>query len=204
MLFRSQSNFTPGKIKRIIEQEPSPQFYNKSFGKYDAAIEEGLNTTTQRQMQFAQMLHLREVGVPIPDDVLVESATLQNKKELTDAIKSAQEQRSQMEQMRAQVEVQELQSRIELAQARAKADTGLGLERVSRIEENRALSVERRANAVNEEQQAFLNMVKALKEIDDIDITQIQKIVQLQQIIKSQEQQVKQQEQPIKASNVPS
>ena len=53
-----QSNFTPGKIKRIIEQEPTIQFYNKAFGKYDAAVEEGLNTTTQRQMQLVQLLQL--------------------------------------------------------------------------------------------------------------------------------------------------
>ena len=39
----------------VPEEEPAPQFYNKAFGKYDAAIEEGLNTTTQKQMRFAQL-----------------------------------------------------------------------------------------------------------------------------------------------------
>ncbi len=77
-----QSNFTPGKIKRIIEDEPSPQFYNKAFGKYDCSVEEGLNTITQKQMQFAQMLELREAGVQISDQDLLEAATLQNKKKL--------------------------------------------------------------------------------------------------------------------------
>jgi len=54
-----QSNFSPGKIQRIINEKPSEQFYNKAFGKYDASIEEGLNTTNQRQMQFKQLLGLK-------------------------------------------------------------------------------------------------------------------------------------------------
>src|SRR5690606_6386309 len=68
-----QANFAPGKIAKILSgKEPAPQFYNKAFGRYDAVVEEGINTTTQKQMQFAQLLQLREVGVPIPDDILVE------------------------------------------------------------------------------------------------------------------------------------
>ena len=46
-----QTNFTPGKIKRILEdQEPAPQFYNKAFGRYHVAIEDGLNTSTDRSV----------------------------------------------------------------------------------------------------------------------------------------------------------
>ena len=37
-----QTNFTPGKIKNILQtEEPTPQFHNKNFGKYDVVIEEG-------------------------------------------------------------------------------------------------------------------------------------------------------------------
>ena len=188
MLNVIQTNFTPGKVKRIIAQEPTPQFYNKAFGRYDAAVEEGLNTTTQRQMQFAQLLHLKEIGVMIPDDVLIDSCTVENKKQLMESIQQSQQQNAQMQQARAQAEMQEIQARIQLAQARATADTGLGLERVSRIQENKSLAVERQAAAVRDENEAFLNMVKALKEMDTIDIEQVEKLVAMQQIIKSQEQ----------------
>ena len=98
------TNFTPGKIQRIIEQDPSPQFYNKAFGKYDAVVEEGFNTATQRQMQFAQLLQLRELGVPIPDDILVDTATLQNKNQLKEAIAGIQQQQAQQSQVAQQIQ----------------------------------------------------------------------------------------------------
>lgn len=180
-----QANFTPGKIKKILQgQEPAPQFYNKAFGKYDAAVEEGLNTTTQKQMQFAQMLQLREAGVPIPDDVLLDACTLQNKTQLVESIRQSQQQAQQMQQMQAQVAIEEQQARTQLAQARAKADTGLGLERISRIEENRALADERRAEAEKDKDVALLNLVKALKEIDDMDINHIQQLLSIANLVK--------------------
>jgi len=185
-----QANFTPGKIQKILEnQRPTPQFYNKAFGKYDATVEEGLNTTTQRQMQLAQMLQLREVGVPIPDDVLLEAATVQNKKKIIESITQAQQQQQQMQNMQLQSALQEQQARTELAQARAKADEGLGLERVSRIQENQALAVERRAAAVKDEEQAMLNLIKSLKEIDEVDLNHIEKLLSLAHIIKNAEKQ---------------
>jgi len=181
-----QANFMPGKVKRIIEQEPSPQFYNKAFGKYDAVVEEGFNTSTQRQMQFAQLLQLREVGVQIPDDVLVEACTLQEKKKLVEAIQAQQQAAQQLQQQQMQAQMQEQQARTELAQARAVADQGLGMERVSRIEENHALAEERRAEAKKDEEIGLLNLVRALKEIDGIDIEHIEKLMTLSQMVKSQ------------------
>jgi len=181
-----QATFMPGKVKRIIEQEPSPQFYNKAFGKYDAVVEEGFNTSTQRQMQFAQLLQLREVGVQIPDDVLVEACTLQEKKKLVEAIQAQQQAAQQLQQQQMQAQMQEQQARTELAQARAVADQGLGMERVSRIEENHALAEERRAEAKKDEEIGLLNLVRALKEIDGIDIEHIEKLMTLSQMVKSQ------------------
>lgn len=183
-----QTNFTPGKIKNILQtEEPTPQFHNKNFGKYDVVIEEGLNTSTQRQMQFAQLLQLREVGVPVPDDVLLEACTLQNKKKLLDSIQQTQQQQQQMAQQQQQVQMQEIQARTELAQARAVADRGLGVERVSRVQENQALAQERRAQAHKDEESALLEKVKALKELESIDIAHIEKLISLANMIKEKE-----------------
>ena len=187
-----QANFTPGKIKKILEnQEPTAQFYNKAFGKYDAAVEEGLNTTTQKQMNFAQLLQLREVGIPIPDDQLLDAATIQNKTKLMKSIQQAQQQNSQLSQMQSQLAMQELEAKVNLANARAAADEGLGLERISRIQENQALAQERKAAAAKDEDAALLDMVRALKEMDDIDINHISKLVGLLSIVKGQEASVK-------------
>lgn len=182
-----QTNFTPGKVQRILEEQPTAQFYNKAFGKYDAAVEEGLNTTTQKQMQFAQLLQLRETGVPVPDDVLIEACTIQDKKKLVDAITQQREQQQQMQEMQIQAQIQKLQADTQLSQARAVADQGLGMERISRIEENHALAVERRAEARKDDDIGMLNLVKALKEIDQIDIEQVEKLMALSRLVKEQE-----------------
>ncbi len=184
-----QTNFTPGKVKRILEgEEPQPQFYNKAFGKYDAVIEDGLNTTTQRQMNFAQLLQLREIGVPIPSDLLIEAATLQNKSKLTEAIQKTEQQQAQAQQAMAQSQMQEAQARTELAQARAQADIGLYNERTSRVEENRALAVQKLSEANKNDEQALLEKIKILKEIDEMDISHIERLLNIANGLKVAEQ----------------
>lgn len=190
MLDIVQSNFTPGKVKRIIEQEPSPQFYNKAFGTYDAAIEDGLNTTTQRQMNFTQLIQLREIGVQIPDAQLIEASTLQNKNKLTEAVLQAAQERTQLEQLQLRAALQEQNARTELAKARAIADKGLGLERASRVEENQAFAVERYAEAQKDNATADLNMVRAMKEIEDVDLSQLEKLIALSRVIAAENVQV--------------
>ena len=177
-----QANFTPGKVKRIIEEEPAPQFYNKAFGTYDAAVEEGLNTTTQKQLQFAQLLQMREVGVMVPDEVILQSSTMQNKKELVEAVRNQQQQQQQIQDEVRQTEMAELMSRVELAKARATADKGLGLERASRVAENEAAVVEKHAEANKDRQQGTLNIIKALKEIEHIDLQKLERLASIQQM----------------------
>lgn len=179
------TNFTPGKIRRIIEQEPSQQFYNKAFGRYDAVVEDGFNTATQRQMEFAQLLQLRELGVPIPDEVLIKTATLQNKNDLIEVMQQQAQQQAQQAQEGQQVQLQEIQSRTNLANARAVADQGLGMERVSRIQENQQLAVERQAEAQKDQETSLLNRIKALKELDSIDLAHIQQLITMLQSLDS-------------------
>lgn len=185
-----QTNFTPGKVQRIIEEQPTAQFYNKAFGKYDAAVEEGLNTTTQRQMQFAQLLQLRETGVPVPDEVLIEACTVQDKNKLIESIQQQRQSQQQIQEAQIAAQIAKLQADANLSKARAMADEGLGLERVSRIQENQALAVERQAQAKKDEEIGLLNLVKALKEIDDVDINQVEKLLSLARIVKANEPQV--------------
>lgn len=185
-----QANFTPGKVSKILEgKEPAPQFYNKAFGRYDAVVEEGINTATQKQMQFAQLLQLREIGVPIPDDILLESVTLQNKKQLIEAIAQQKQQQAQVQQQQMQMQMHEQQARAELSQARAVADRGLGLERASRVQENQALAVERRAAAEKDHEMAILNLVRAIKEMDSVDLDHIEKLLSLSDVVRQREEQ---------------
>ena len=183
-----QINYTPGKIKKILEgQEPQPLFYNKAFGKYHAAVEEGLNTTTQKQMQMAQMLMLREAGVPISNQDLLEASTLQNKKMVIDNMVKEQQQQQQMAQQQAQAQMSETEARTNLVHARAAADQGLAVERTSRVEENRALAISKLHEANKFDEQALLEKIKAIKEIGHMDIDEIAKLINMANSLKAQE-----------------
>jgi len=174
-----QKNWTPGKVKRIINQEPSQQFYNRAFGKYDAVVEEGLNTTTQKQYQFKQLLYLRELGIPVPTDILLNSSTLQNKQELIDGLQQQEQKQAQQEQQQQQIQLELLKAQIEDIKARAMANEGLGVERASRIEENRALAIERISEAQKDRDLGTLDRVKAVKEITDMDLSQLEKALKI-------------------------
>lgn len=180
-----QANFSPGKIQRIIDEKPSPQFYNKAFGKYDAVVEEGMNTSTQRQMQFKQLLALREMGIPVPTNLLIENSTLQNKKELVDAIAQQEQQQQQIQQSQMQMAQEEQRAKIKDLESKSEANTGLGLERAARVQENRALAIERLAEAEKDRDLGTLHKVQAMKELESMDLAHLEKLLQLNEYIKA-------------------
>jgi len=148
-------------------------------------------------------LQLREAGVPIPDDQLLEACTLQNKKELIESIQRNQQQQQQMQQMQLDVQMQEIKARTQLAQSRAVADHGLAVERTSRVEENRALAIQKLSEANKNDEQATLEKVKILKEIENIDIGHIEKLLQMAQMLKVAEQETVQQPEPLNQMYTP-
>lgn len=172
-----QANWTPGKIKKIIKEEPSKEFLTKNWAKYNMVVEEGLNTSTQRQMQFVQLLHLRELGIPVPVSVLIESSTLQDKPKLLKALEEEQQKQQQQEEQSTQMNLGVLQAQIQDLQARAMANQGLGIERASRVQENQSLAVERRAEAIKDLQLGTLHQVKAAKELESLDLQNLEKLI---------------------------
>ncbi len=196
-----QANFSPGKIQRIINEKPAPQFYSKAFGKYDSAVEEGMNTTSQKQMQFAQLSEfitlLNSLGLPVgPEmlEVLLEASTLQNKQKLMEAIQTAQQSQQQTQEQQMQAAQEQQKAQIKDLLSRAEANTGLGLERASRVQENRALAIERLSESEKDKQIATLNLVKAMKELESMDLSQLEKLLALAQSLKAQESVEEQQE----------
>ncbi len=189
-----QANFSPGKVARIIDEQPSPQFYNKAFGKYDAAVEEGMNTSTQRQMQFKQLLALRELGIPVPTNLLIENSTIQNKKELIEAIGQQEKQKQELSLVQMQMAVEEQKAKIKDLEAKAEANMGLGLERASRVQENRALAIERLSESEKDKELGTLHKIQAMKELESMDLAHLEKLLQLNEYIKGTDSPEEQQE----------
>lgn len=178
-----QANWTPGKIRRIIKEEPTQEFYNRAFGRYDAVVEEGLNTSTQRQMEFAQLLQLREAGVPVSAELLVKTSTMTNKNDLIKDLGQKEQQQAQVAQQSAMAQIELLKAQIQDLQAKAMANQGLYLERASRVEENQALAIERRAEAQHQRDLGTLERVKAAKELTTVHVDQLARLVDILRVI---------------------
>jgi hypothetical protein len=188
MMETIRCNFTPGKIQKILEgQRPAPLFYSEAFGTYGCAVEEGLNTTTQKQLELSQRLQLREAGIPISDEDIMDVTTMQGKKKIMENMQKATQMQQQMQQEAHQMAMAEIQSKIKASDALATANQGLGVERLSRVEENEALAIERRAAAEKDHDTALLNLVKALKEIDGLDLEHVEKLMALSALMKTQQ-----------------
>lgn len=171
-----QANFTPGKVKRILKQEPTNQFYSRVFQKFDCVVEEGLNTSTQKQMAFGQAFALLQAGVPIPPKYLMDHLTIADKKSLIEDMEQEKQQAQQKEQEMHQMQLQLQQAQIEAIKSKSMADQGLGIERVARVEENRALAVERMAEAQNQRSLSVYHELKAVQELEMMDLNHLQKM----------------------------
>lgn len=186
LLVMIQNNFTPGKIKRILGREPSARFFDKAFGKYDCQVEEALLTSTQQQLQLAQLLHLNEAGVPITPADLINAATLQNKSTYIANMEAAEEKKAQVEQAQAESQQKSQEVLSETLLAKAHSDHALAEERLNKIGLDKALNVERIAKAQSDRDAGTLDRVKAAKEISEMDLNQLMKSVQILKMLQEE------------------
>jgi hypothetical protein len=103
-----------------------------TLGEYDVVIASSPTRDNFDEMQFAEALQLRQVGVPIPDDIIIDYSHLQRKGEVAQRIRAMQgteppsEAEVQMQQFQAQaamtqiqLEVQKLESEVAKLQSEA-------------------------------------------------------------------------------------
>lgn len=183
-----QKNYTPEKIQMITKKEPTPEFYSQAFAKYNVVVEEGVLTDTQKQAQFAQLVSLKALGLPIPDDLIIKNSSLSNKKELTDILKAQAEQQNQMAQMQQQLEAEKMATAANTLNAKADSDRALAAERIAKIDLDKAINAERLARSEEDRTAGVLNLVKAAKELDGMDLEHLmQEIEILRSLTESQE-----------------
>jgi hypothetical protein len=169
-----QVNYSPEKVRLITKKDPTPEFYSKMFARYDIVVEEGLLTDTQRQSQYLQLLAIKGMGINIPDSLIVKNSNLHGKAELNeilDAQAKAQEEQIQREQ---QLQNQQMAIMTDGIEAKAKSDQALAMERMNKIHLDEAIASERVQRAQEESTAQLLNVAKILKELQGVDLTQIQ------------------------------
>lgn len=146
MISTIQNNYDSDKIKRITNREPTPEFYNKDFGKYDAVPVEGVLTDTQRQMNYLQLFALKKEGAPIPWEAIIEAAPIERKDLLAKIVSDAQKQAQESQ----KIEIAGQMSAIENEKAKTAKEQASTQEKLSKILVNESLAGLNKVKAVTE------------------------------------------------------
>ena len=183
-----QLNYSPEKIQLITKKKPTDEFYSRTFAKYDVVVEEGILTDTQQQTEFMQRVALKGMGVNITDEELIESSNLHDKKKIKDRIAAQAQQAAQMQQVQTEMAMQQQAVVTEAAQSKALSDRSLAHEREAKIHLDQALNAERIARAEEDKTAGVLNLIKAMKELDQMDISNLQAKLALLREIEGQQE----------------
>lgn len=165
-----RKNFSKGKIRNILGHEADPRFWTSHSQKYSTAVEEGNYSTTQRQMELQQLLHFKQLGMAIPDKSILRAAFITNKRQVIQDM----EEQSQAQSQQAQAESENTQrldnAKIVSLMAKAKSD----MAKVDELE----------ASSAHKLTQADLDTVRAMIELEDLDIQNFRNNLELAEYIK--------------------
>lgn len=177
-------NFSKGKIKAILGKEVDPRFWQMSSLKYNIAVEEGNYSTTQRQMELQQLLHFREIGMPIADKSILQAAFITNKQQVIADMQETAQQQQQMQQAQAQEESKKTNADVMAKYAKSKADLALEKERIASTQEKLAKVQEISSQAEAKKMESDLGLVKMMLELETMDFEQMRSAFEMAQAIK--------------------
>lgn len=178
-----QKNYSPGKIQRITNKQPTEEFFSGQFGEYDCVIKQAVKTATQREAYYYQLLQLVSLGAPIPWDDILEAAPLQGK---TQMLEKMAEQREQEQKQQQKVdEMENIQKDLELSQINQ--NNALAEERRARVLSDIGLAKERMSESEQNYAKALLDNAKTAKEIQDMDRKRMIDVMQMASDLRQQE-----------------
>ena len=107
-----------------------------TIGEYEVVVTTAPARNNFQETQFEEAVRLRELGVQIPDKILIQNSSLDNKEEIVQGQQGTPEQQ-QMEAQKAQMELREKQ--IEIAEKESKAmlnraNAQLALKRAAKVQ----------------------------------------------------------------------
>jgi hypothetical protein len=180
--------WTPAKIKRIINEDPTDQFYSKEFIKYDVEVQEGVLTDTQRQLYFRQLTDLYQLtGGPqssvVTPDMLAKAAPLQGKSEFNEQVEQNVKAQQQQAQQQQQIQQQILNSQLELNKANSIKNIASAKEDITRGIANMGLQEERNSEAIQNRAQASLDRARTMKELEAMDDDKLMKYMKIVQMM---------------------
>lgn len=180
-----QKNFSPGKVQRILGEEPSEQFFSGQFEEYDCAIKQAVKTPTQREAYYYQLLQLVSLGAPIPWDEILKVAPLQGSTKLHELLKQQMEQQSEM--ARVEKEAADMQKLLDMASVNQ--SNALAEERRARVLADIGLAKERESEVVQNHAKAFLDNAKTIAEIEDMPRKRLIEVLEIAANLRMKEKQ---------------
>lgn len=196
MIDYHQINSSKAKIEQILGRPASDEFENRMFPRYRCNVEEGFMTTSQKQMQFMQVMQMKEAGLNIPDSLIIDLAQIQDKKKLMDAIEQQNQQQQQQAQAQQQSDIQQQQVLTDSLGAKAESDRALAQERLTKIGLDQALNYERIVKAQEERDMGSLAKIRAAKELEGMDISHLKELVSVLESLQARDDIKAQQIQP--------
>lgn len=163
-----RKNWTDTKVAKILGRNPAPNWRRVDSQRFHVVVEQGTYSATQQQMELRQLLHFRELGIPIPDATIIKAAQIQNKDDLLQELQKQAQQEQQQMQQQMQMQAQQAQVQGMLDQSKAQADQ-------ARAEDLRTSSIERvaridviHAQAEKDRAQAGLALVDQLLRLEQV------------------------------------
>lgn len=185
-----QENYSPEKIAMITKRQPTEEFYSQNWSKYNVVVQEGVLTDTQRQSEFLTLMALHNGGFDIPKSLIIKKSNVHDKKELNEILDAQAKQAQEAQQTQQELEMNKLRLVADGIESKAMSDQALAQERLATIGLKNAENAERIQRAETEDTAAQLNFIKALKELDGMNLNHIaQKIALLKELGTIQEAQ---------------
>ncbi len=172
-----RKNFSKGKIRSILGHEVDPRFFSSNSLKYSIAVEEGNYSATQKQMELQQLLHFKELGMPIPDKSILNAAFITNKAQIIKDMEESNQQQQQMQQQQAQQEAEKDKADVIQKFAKARRDIASANAEDAKVEDLHA-------NAEHKKTQSDLELVKMMVELEDMDLANFRASLEMAELIK--------------------
>lgn len=179
-----QKNWTYGKIRQVIGEEPTAEFNDKLFFKYGCKVIQVPLTESQQQLELAQLLHLQQIAPDtMPIDEIIEAMTIQNKDRIIEKIQKRQEAQQKMQEEAHQLQMKQFEVDMMTKVAYAHSQEGLAQERVAKIQTDSAVAQDKLRRAHQEDTASLLNVIKAMKELKGMDLEHIQQQLEILQMV---------------------
>jgi len=183
-----QNHYPPGKVKRILDEEPTEQFYDDEFEQYDAIVKEGVRSKSQKDAYYYELVNLKKDGiVDVPQSAIIGALQMAGMSDLEEDIQKQQEQQAEQQQ---KIDEQERLA-MEIGNAQKEQALALAQERRARVISDISLAAERSSEAQENMAQAGLARAKTITEIASMEDDRILKVLEFVNQLEQQEMQAR-------------